>query len=194
MNFVREAVSMENIGPVPPPVMLLSDGGHMENLGILPLLKKKSQEDYRSRRQWLSWWEVLRTSSSESVDARPYQVELFIYWRGWSRRHFRPVGEFCETAKTKWKKTTTLQVCIWKIFIWVFISFPFVVDALASAWMSRYIGGLHGVFSCKTLIVPWRFFLGILPLFCYHAKEFLLVKNVYVLGRGACRGTPWDFS
>ena len=32
---------MENIGPVPPPVMLLSDGGHVENLGILPLLKKK---------------------------------------------------------------------------------------------------------------------------------------------------------
>lgn len=41
VNFVREALSMENIGPVPPPVMLLSDGGHVENLGILPLLKKK---------------------------------------------------------------------------------------------------------------------------------------------------------
>ena len=33
--------NMENIGPMPPPVMLLSDGGHVENLGLLPLLKKR---------------------------------------------------------------------------------------------------------------------------------------------------------
>ncbi|XP_020601106.1 uncharacterized protein LOC110040239 [Orbicella faveolata] len=31
----------ENIGPMPPPVMLLSDGGHVENLALLPLLKKR---------------------------------------------------------------------------------------------------------------------------------------------------------
>ena len=41
VKFVREALCTENIGPMPPPVMLLSDGGHVENLGILPLLKKK---------------------------------------------------------------------------------------------------------------------------------------------------------
>ena len=41
VEFVRETLSIENIGPMPPPVMLLSDGGHMENTGILPLLKKK---------------------------------------------------------------------------------------------------------------------------------------------------------
>ena len=26
---------------MPPPIMLLSDGGHVENLGLLPLLKKR---------------------------------------------------------------------------------------------------------------------------------------------------------
>ena len=31
----------ENTGPMPPPVMLLSDGGHVENLALLPLLKKR---------------------------------------------------------------------------------------------------------------------------------------------------------
>ena len=41
VNFVREMFSKDNIGPNPPPVMLLSDGGHVENLGLLPLLKKK---------------------------------------------------------------------------------------------------------------------------------------------------------
>ena len=41
VEFVRETLSVENIGSMPPPVMLLSDGGHMENTGILPLLKKK---------------------------------------------------------------------------------------------------------------------------------------------------------
>ena len=30
-----------NIGPMPPPLMLLSDGGHVENLALLPLLKKR---------------------------------------------------------------------------------------------------------------------------------------------------------
>ena len=32
---------MINQGPNPPPVLRLSDGGHIENLGILPLLKLK---------------------------------------------------------------------------------------------------------------------------------------------------------
>ena len=41
VKFVREGLNIENIGPMPPPVMLLSDGGHVENLAILPLLKKK---------------------------------------------------------------------------------------------------------------------------------------------------------
>ncbi|CAH3113874.1 unnamed protein product [Pocillopora meandrina] len=41
VQFVREGLNIENIGPMPPPVMLLSDGGHVENLAILPLLKKK---------------------------------------------------------------------------------------------------------------------------------------------------------
>ena len=30
-----------NEGPVPPPILRLSDGGHIENLAILPLLKKR---------------------------------------------------------------------------------------------------------------------------------------------------------
>ena len=33
--------SVANRGPTPPPILLLSDGGHIENLGILPLLKKR---------------------------------------------------------------------------------------------------------------------------------------------------------
>lgn len=44
VKFVREGLSIDNIGPMPPPVILLSDGGHTENLGILPLLKKKLQK------------------------------------------------------------------------------------------------------------------------------------------------------
>lgn len=41
VNFVREMFSKSNHGPMPPPVMLLSDGGHFENLALLPLLKKR---------------------------------------------------------------------------------------------------------------------------------------------------------
>ena len=33
--------SKNNIGPIPPPILLLSDGGHFENLAILPLLKRR---------------------------------------------------------------------------------------------------------------------------------------------------------
>ena len=32
-------MQVTNHGPNPPPVLSLSDGGHIENLGILPLLK-----------------------------------------------------------------------------------------------------------------------------------------------------------
>ncbi|KAL9981897.1 hypothetical protein ACROYT_G010660 [Oculina patagonica] len=39
--FVREMFSKENTGPMPPPILLLSDGGHIENLAILPLLKRR---------------------------------------------------------------------------------------------------------------------------------------------------------
>ena len=39
--FVREMFSKNNVGPMPPPILLLSDGGHFENLAILPLLQKR---------------------------------------------------------------------------------------------------------------------------------------------------------
>ena len=41
MQYVSEMFSKVNVGPMPPPVMLLSDGGHVENLALLPLLKKR---------------------------------------------------------------------------------------------------------------------------------------------------------
>ena len=41
MRFIRELLEVINVGPTPPPILYLSDGGHVENLGILPLLKKK---------------------------------------------------------------------------------------------------------------------------------------------------------
>ena len=41
VQYVSEMFSKENVGPMPPPVMLLSDGGHVENLALLPLLKKR---------------------------------------------------------------------------------------------------------------------------------------------------------
>ena len=39
--LMREMFSKVNTGPVPPPILLLSDGGHVENLAILPLLKRR---------------------------------------------------------------------------------------------------------------------------------------------------------
>ena len=39
VNFLRNALQVTNQGPNPPAVLYLSDGGHIENLGILPLLK-----------------------------------------------------------------------------------------------------------------------------------------------------------
>ena len=42
--FVRQMFSKNNVGPMPPPILLLSDGGHVENLAILPLLKRRLQK------------------------------------------------------------------------------------------------------------------------------------------------------
>ncbi|XP_029188403.2 uncharacterized protein LOC114955692 [Acropora millepora] len=41
VRYMRQLLSVSNRGPSPPPILLLSDGGHIENLGILPLLKKR---------------------------------------------------------------------------------------------------------------------------------------------------------
>lgn len=38
-HYHRKAMNVINVGPSPPAVLSLSDGGHFENLGILPLLK-----------------------------------------------------------------------------------------------------------------------------------------------------------
>ena len=40
VRFMRQMLFVTNKGPTPPPVLRLSDGGHIENLAILPLLKK----------------------------------------------------------------------------------------------------------------------------------------------------------
>ena len=39
VTFLSNAVQVTNHGPSPPAILYLSDGGHIENLGILPLLK-----------------------------------------------------------------------------------------------------------------------------------------------------------
>lgn len=37
--YYRKAMNIMNVGPNPPAILSLSDGGHLENRGILPLLK-----------------------------------------------------------------------------------------------------------------------------------------------------------
>ena len=39
--YATVVVCKQNLGPAPPPILRLNDGGHIENLGILPLLKKR---------------------------------------------------------------------------------------------------------------------------------------------------------
>ncbi|KAL9973422.1 hypothetical protein ACROYT_G019881 [Oculina patagonica] len=39
IRYVRSVLGIVNVGPSPPPIMHISDGGHCENLGLLPLLK-----------------------------------------------------------------------------------------------------------------------------------------------------------
>ena len=38
---LRLLFSKDTIGPIPPAVLLLSDGGHYQNLAVLPLLQRK---------------------------------------------------------------------------------------------------------------------------------------------------------
>lgn len=44
VRFIRQMLFVNNEGPSPPPVLRLSDGGHIENLAILPLLKKRLEK------------------------------------------------------------------------------------------------------------------------------------------------------
>ena len=41
VRFMRLLIQVIDIGPIPPPLLNLSDGGHVDNMGLLALLKKK---------------------------------------------------------------------------------------------------------------------------------------------------------
>ncbi|KAL9973415.1 hypothetical protein ACROYT_G019873 [Oculina patagonica] len=41
VRFYRDLLYVVHEGPMPPPILRLSDGGHIENLAILPLVKKR---------------------------------------------------------------------------------------------------------------------------------------------------------
>ena len=41
---VREVLDINNIGKSAPPVFFMSDGGHIENLGLLPLLNRRCKK------------------------------------------------------------------------------------------------------------------------------------------------------
>ena len=41
VRFIHGFLSINNVGTHPPPILRLSDGGHFENLALLPLLDKK---------------------------------------------------------------------------------------------------------------------------------------------------------
>ena len=43
-RFMRDMMNVVNSGPVPPAIMRLSDGGHIENLALLPLFKRRLQK------------------------------------------------------------------------------------------------------------------------------------------------------
>ena len=37
-------IGIVDVGPSPPPILRVSDGGHLENLGLLPLLQQRLQK------------------------------------------------------------------------------------------------------------------------------------------------------
>ena len=44
VRFLRQILGINNVGEVPPAILYLSDGGHVENLGLLSLLKLKMKK------------------------------------------------------------------------------------------------------------------------------------------------------
>lgn len=41
VRVIRELLRVDNVGPTPPSILYLSDGGHIENLALLSLLKRR---------------------------------------------------------------------------------------------------------------------------------------------------------
>jgi len=41
IRYVRSMFGIIDEGPLPPPILRISDGGHFENLALLPLLKRR---------------------------------------------------------------------------------------------------------------------------------------------------------
>ena len=41
IRYIRNLTGISNVGPAPPTILRISDGGHVENLGLLPLLQRR---------------------------------------------------------------------------------------------------------------------------------------------------------
>ena len=44
VRFLREMFNVTNVGPISPPILSLSDGGHVENLGLLSLFQRRVEK------------------------------------------------------------------------------------------------------------------------------------------------------
>ena len=63
VRFIRDMAGIINVGPSPPPVIRISDGGHTENLGLLPLLKLRLEK-------------IVIANGTECKSDKNYGVEL----------------------------------------------------------------------------------------------------------------------
>ena len=79
-------LNVVNIGPSPPPVLSLSDGGHFENLGVLPLFKRRLErivavnggsvdEAHQSADDLLTALELARTKLNCSFTGKPCDLD-----------------------------------------------------------------------------------------------------------------------
>ena len=81
-------MQVTNVGPNPPAVLYLSDGSHIENLGILPLLKLTLTKIVSVEGGRTILDEDYVASLLIALDmARTGKAELFIYWHGLTRYH-----------------------------------------------------------------------------------------------------------
>lgn len=76
---------MTNLGPNPPPVLRLSDGGQIENLGILPLLKLRLKKIVVVNGGRTICDEAYGATLLAALDMARKKARLFIFGNGWTR-------------------------------------------------------------------------------------------------------------
>ena len=84
IRYVRSILGIINVGPSPPPIMHISDGGHYENLALLPLLKLRLPKIVIVNGGFCESDAAYGADLKAALEPAREKTAMLVQWLGWS--------------------------------------------------------------------------------------------------------------